>query len=148
MKRVLCLFQSLVFLVCFVGSAAAADGFAGQYHEIECAGHDEAEPSSSRYDSDRIKRKTFTHPLQDINGAPVAVMTVTVVGMYSQVDHYCSMQSLSCSITGTYSSLFSHGHSISGEYAYLTIYFNGTACLLFTYRIYENGTITESVSYY
>ena len=90
MKRVLCLFLSLVFLVCFVGSAAAADGFAGQYHEIECAGHDEAEPSSSRYDSDRIKRKTFTHPLQDINGAPVAVMTVTVVGMYSQVDHYCS----------------------------------------------------------
>lgn len=91
---------------------------------------------------DKTTTARFTHNIYDRNGSPMATLTTTVTGLYSQVDGGSSqMLSISGNFSGQFANDFSYTTSISGNIGTIYLYFNGASAGSFSYRINPNGHI-------
>ena len=86
---------------------------------------------------------TFNYAIVDSNGNS-GKLRVVVKGIYSQVERWGKVRSISASITGRAAREFTKSTSKNGDTAYVKLYLNGTHFGTFTYRVLTNGTISES----
>ncbi|WP_077609230.1 hypothetical protein [Clostridium sp. Marseille-P2415] len=85
----------------------------------------------------------FTHKIYDRNKKLMATATVTVEGVYSQVDRWSEITSVSATFSGEFKNDFSYSSSTSGNKGYLDIIFNGVTVNTQTYTISTNGRISN-----
>lgn len=87
----------------------------------------------------------FAYVIQE-DGEVVATVYSTVRGVYSQVNNWSEILSITAYITGTNASDYSYSTAKSGNHGYLYIDRSGVRAVTFTYTIATNGNITHSMS--
>ncbi len=90
------------------------------------------------------KTRIFVHNIVDAQNSIIAVMTVTVKGIYSQADNYAYLTSISASFSGPLASGCTYNSSINGANGSLVMYYYSAALGNLSYHISTNGNITES----
>lgn len=99
------------------------------------------EDKIERADTDKEKTKVFSHIIYDRNGIELATLYSTVTGIYSEVDNYAMLISITGIYTGEYANRCTYDSEIDEDTGYINIYFNGTLLTTMTYKIYPNGNI-------
>ncbi len=97
-----------------------------------------------RSQPEKTVAKQFSHNIYDRNGKLLANLISTVNGVYSQVDSWAQISSITVSGSGPYISDFSYNTSVSGADGYLYLYYSGVSAGTFHYHIYTNGTIENN----
>jgi hypothetical protein len=87
---------------------------------------------------------SFSHKIYDRNKKLMATATSTVKGVYSSVDRWSEITSVSAKFSGEYKNDFSYSSSTDGNKGYLYIEFNGVTLNTQTYTISTNGKITNN----
>lgn len=84
---------------------------------------------------------TFTHDIVDRNGEFIAMMTTTVTGEYSEVEHTAVISSITAYYSNAQVSGLSYSVSYSGDTATIDILLNGLSIGSSTYKLTTNGSI-------
>lgn len=96
---------------------------------------------------ERQKTKTFVHNLVDRNGLFVATITVTVSGVYSEVEKSAVINSVVASFsneqTPGLSAGLSYSVSYNGSTAQLNILRYGQRIGSLSYKLYTNGSLQQ-----
>lgn len=87
--------------------------------------------------------KSFIHNLYDRNGAYIGTITTVIKGLYSQVDNWAQITSITATFGGPYASSLSYATYLSGNTGTVYIYFIGILSGSISYRILTNGTISQ-----
>lgn len=90
---------------------------------------------------ERQKTKTFIHSVNDRNGTFLATLTVTVSGVYSEVEQSAVITSVVASYSNAQISGLSYSVSYNGNTAKLNILLNGLGIGSVSYKLYTNGSL-------
>ena len=92
---------------------------------------------------ERQKTKTFVYSVNNRNGVFIATLTVTVSGVYSEVEQSAVINSVVASYSNEQLSRLSYSVSYNGSTAQLNILLNGLGIGSLSYELYTNGSLQQ-----